>query len=47
MLAEVQPNARASEGMRLLAEMVTGRAVSQPQKKNGLSFLPFLNKKAG
>jgi len=45
MLAEVQPNARPSEAMRQLAEMVTGRAVSQPAKKN--SFLPFLNKKTG
>ena len=48
MVAEVQPNSRAAEGMRLLAEMVTGRAaVSQPAKKSGLSFLPFLNRKAG
>jgi len=47
MLAEVQPNARPSEAMRQLAEMITGRAVSQPAKKNGLSFLPFLNKKTG
>jgi pilus assembly protein CpaE len=47
MLAEVQANARPSEAMRLLAEMVTGRAVSQPSKKSGLSFLPFLNKKTG
>lgn len=47
MLAQIQPAARPSESMRLLAEMVTGRAVSQPQKKSGLSFLPFLNKKAG
>jgi len=47
MLAQIQPTARPSEGMRLLAEMVTGRPVSQPQKKSGLSFLPFLNKKAG
>ncbi len=47
MLAEVQANARPSEGMRLLAEMVTGRTVSQPPKRSGLSLLPFLNKKAG
>ena len=45
MLAEVQPNARPSEAMRQLAEMVTGRAVIQQPKKN--SFLPFLNKKTG
>jgi pilus assembly protein CpaE len=47
MLAEVQPNSRAAEGMRLLAEMVTGRSVMQPAKKSALSFLPFLNRKAG
>ena len=47
MLAEVQPNSRCAEGMRALAELVTGRAVSQPAKKSGLSFLPFLNRKAG
>ena len=47
MLAEVQANARPSEGMRLLAEMVTGRSVIQPPKKTGLSLLPFLNKKTG
>ena len=47
MLAEVQPNAPPSEAMRQLAEMITGRAVSQPAKKNGLSFIPFLNKKTG
>jgi pilus assembly protein CpaE len=47
MLAEVQPNSRGAEGIRALAELVTGRAVSQPAKKSVLSFLPFLNKKAG
>src|SRR5258708_7082584 len=47
MLAEVQPNSRGAEGMRALAELVTGRAVTQPVKKSGLSFLSFLNKKAG
>ena len=47
MLAEVQPNARPSEAMRQLAEMVTGRAVIQAPKKKGLSFLSFANKKAG
>ena len=46
MLAEVQPNARASEGMRMLAELVTGRTVSQTGKKSGKSLLPFLNRKA-
>ena len=29
MLGELQPNARAAEGMRMLAELVTGRTVSQ------------------
>jgi pilus assembly protein CpaE len=48
MLAEIQPNSRAADGMRLLAELVTGRAVAQPAKKGGLNFLPFLsNRKAG
>jgi pilus assembly protein CpaE len=46
MLAEMQPNARASEAIRLLAEMVTGRTTSTA-KKSALSFLPFLNRKAG
>ena len=47
MLVEIQPNARVSEGIRLLAEMVTGRAGGASTKKSGLSFLPFLNRKAG
>jgi pilus assembly protein CpaE len=48
MLAEIQPNSRAAEGMRLLAELVTGRAIAQAPKKGGLSFLPFLSmRKAG
>jgi pilus assembly protein CpaE len=47
MLGEVQSNSRPAEAMRQLAEMITGRAVSQPVKKTGLSLLPFLNKKAG
>jgi pilus assembly protein CpaE len=48
MLAEIQPNSRVAEGIRLLAELVTGRAVAQQGKKGGLSFLPFLsNRKAG
>jgi pilus assembly protein CpaE len=45
MLAEVQPNARASEAMRQLAELVTGRAVQQQPKKSPLSFLSL--RKAG
>ena len=47
MLAQVQPNGRVAEGMRLLAETITGRAGGQPVKNGGLSFLPFLNRKAG
>jgi Flp pilus assembly CpaE family ATPase len=47
MLAEVQPRAKASEGVRHLAELVTGRAVQQISKKSGMSILPFLNRKAG
>jgi pilus assembly protein CpaE len=43
MLAEVQPNARASEGMRMMAELVTGRTAAQAGKKSGKSLLPFLN----
>ena len=48
MLFEVQPNSKAAEGIRVLAELVTGRAVQQASKKSALSFLPFLgNRKAG
>jgi pilus assembly protein CpaE len=47
MLAQMQPNARVSEGIRMLAEMVTGRTVSSAAKKGGMSFLPFLGRKAG
>lgn len=47
MLAEIQPNGRPFEGIRQLAEMVTGRVASSAAKKSGLSFLPFLNRKAG
>jgi pilus assembly protein CpaE len=47
MLAEVQPNSKAAEGIRMLSEMVTGRAVQSATKRSGLSFLPFLNRKAG
>jgi pilus assembly protein CpaE len=48
MLAEIQANSRAAEGLRLLAELVTGRSVSQAPKKGALSFLPFLSlRKAG
>ncbi len=47
VLAEVQQNSRAAEGMRQLAELVTGRSISKTVKKNPLSFLPFLARKAG
>jgi pilus assembly protein CpaE len=47
MLAQMQPTARVSEGIRTLAEMVTGRTVSASSKKGGISFLPFLGRKAG
>ena len=47
MLAEVAPKSRPAEGMRLLAELVTGRAVQPVAKKGGLSILPFLTRKAG
>jgi pilus assembly protein CpaE len=47
MLPEVQPNAKASEGIRHLAELVTGRQVQQAAKKTPMSFLPFLSRKAG
>lgn len=48
MLAEVQPNSRVAEGVRLLAELVTGRAAAKPGKKNVLMSLPFLAaRKAG
>jgi pilus assembly protein CpaE len=47
MLAQMQPTARVSEGIRTIAEMVTGRTVSASSKKGGISFLPFLGRKAG
>jgi pilus assembly protein CpaE len=46
MLAEAQPNAKASEAIRQLAEVITGRRVQQSTKKAAKSFLPFLNRKA-
>jgi len=46
MLAQVQPNSRAAEGMRALAEMITGRTIGRV-RTSGLSLLPFLNRKAG
>ena len=46
MLPELQPQSVVAEGVRSLAEMVTGRT-SQGPKKASRSFLPFLSKKAG
>jgi len=46
MLPELQQQSVVAEGMRALAEMVTGRT-SQGPKKTSRSFLPFLSKKAG
>jgi pilus assembly protein CpaE len=43
MIASVQPNSKPGEALRHLAELVTGRAMTQPSKKAG-SFLPFLRK---
>jgi len=37
MLAEIQPNTRAAEGMRLLAELVTGRV---PPRREGFPSCP-------
>jgi pilus assembly protein CpaE len=45
MLAQVQPNGRTAESMRLLARLVTGRSSGQPAK-SGNFFIPFLNRKA-
>jgi len=44
MITELQPNSKPAEALRMLAELVTGRAMTQPAKKAGLSFLPFLRK---
>jgi pilus assembly protein CpaE len=46
MLVEVQPKSKVSEGVRTLAELLTGRSVHQVPKKSGISFLPFLAQKA-
>ena len=46
MLVEVQPKSKVSEGVRTLAELLTGRSVQQAPKKNGMSLLPFLAQKA-
>ncbi|HXJ02955.1 MAG TPA: pilus assembly protein CpaE [Micropepsaceae bacterium] len=47
MLGEISPNGRPFEGIRQLAEMLTGRVANNAAKKGGLSFLPFLNRKVG
>jgi pilus assembly protein CpaE len=46
MLAEVQPKSKSAEGIRRIAELVTGRNVQPMVKKGGMSILPFLNRKA-
>jgi pilus assembly protein CpaE len=46
MIPEVAPNSRSAEAIRQLAQLITGRQVQQVGKKSGLSFLPFLNRKA-
>ena len=44
MITEFQPASKPAEALRMLAELVTGRAMTQTSKKAGLSFLPFLRK---
>jgi hypothetical protein len=44
MIMEVQPRSVTAEGIRQLAEMVTGRAV-QAEDKGVLPFLSFLTGK--
>ncbi len=46
MLVEVQPKSKVSEGVRTLAELLTGRTNQQVPKKSGISLLPFLAQKA-
>lgn len=46
MLAEVQPKSRAAEGMRQLAQTITGKQMKAPAKSSGLP-LPFLGLKTG
>lgn len=46
MLAEVQPKSRAAEGMRQLAQTITGKQIKAPAKSSGLP-LPFLGLKTG
>ena len=46
MVVQVQPNGRATEGLKQLACLVTGRSSSQPLK-SGSFFLTLLNRKAG
>jgi pilus assembly protein CpaE len=44
MLMEIQPNSLASDGIRQLAELVTGRA-AQPSQKSQIPFLTMLTGK--
>lgn len=46
MLAEVQPKSRAAEGMRQLAQTITGKQIKAPAKSGGIP-LPFLGLKTG
>lgn len=46
MLAEVQPKSRAAEGMRQLAQTITGKQIKAPAKSSGIP-LPFLGLKTG
>lgn len=46
MLAEVQPKSKTADGIRQMAELVTGRNIQPMTKKSGMSILPFLNRKA-
>jgi pilus assembly protein CpaE len=47
MLAEVQPTASATEAIRKLAGVITGRQIKRTSKKGTLAFLPFIsNRKA-
>jgi pilus assembly protein CpaE len=45
MLAEVQPQAKAAEAMRHLAEFVTGRAIAPAAKKSSIKLMNFLPKR--
>jgi len=47
MLVEVQARSKVADGVRQLAELLTGRNVQQISKRSGRSMLPFLQRKAG